>query len=293
MTENVFQKIQRHLQVRRSIFLQGDYLSLFERLWLIAHLQMALPALQLAGKRLKTDAVTSEPYFHVGPYKIYFQPQEKPKNYDYFLRGMRQVVAESFIVPSLFWGPVKVNNGDTVLDLGGNIGTTALLLSSQVGVNGGVIAFEPVTFATIEKNILINGISNVVVVPKAVSNQIGEVEIEVSDFTLDSTITKRESTGERHLHFSKKLRIPTITLDEYVFSQNLNRLDFIKMDIEGAEEWALEGAKETIKKYHPKWSISSYHTDFKNEKQHPKLVKIMKAHGYNVREQANSHLYAW
>ena len=269
MKESLFRKISRHFYARQCVFAQGEYLSLFERLWLSAHIQMALPAQELAEKRINLTANSAEPFFDVGPYKVYFMPKERPKNYDYFMRGIRQVISESFIAPILFWGPVKISAGDVVLDLGGNIGTTALVFSSLVGSTGRVIAFEPVTYATIEKNLTMNKISNVSVVPKAVSNSVGEIEIEISDFFLDSTIAKRERSGDRDGHFTKRLKIPTTTLDDYVRSNGIQKLDFIKMDIEGAEEWALEGAVEVIKRFRPKWSISSYHTDFTNQLQHP------------------------
>ena len=51
----------------------------------------------------------------------------------------------------------------------------------------------------------------------------------------------------------------TISLDDFALSKKLNRVDFIKMDIEGAELEALKGAEEILKKHKPKLAICVYH----------------------------------
>ena len=48
-------------------------------------------------------------------------------------------------------------------------------------------------------------------------------------------------------------------LDNVVENLALERIDFIKMDIEGSERWGLEGGQGTIKRFHPPMAISSYH----------------------------------
>jgi len=73
----------------------------------------------------------------------------------------------------------------------------------------------------------------------------------------------------------------------------LERIDFIKIDIEGAEELAIKGAEKIIKEFRPKWSISSYHIDFNNEPQHQKLVNLMLKHGYKIKQVSKKHIFAW
>ena len=87
----------------------------------------------------------------------------------------------------------------------------------------------------------------------ALSNRSGEiVEIEQSALQGATKVGKTTTEGGR-------TSIETITLDDYVTARNLPRLDFIKMDIEGAELKALEGAQKTIRKYKPKLAICLYH----------------------------------
>ena len=53
--------------------------------------------------------------------------------------------------------------------------------------------------------------------------------------------------------------IPTIRIDDFMGRQGIEKMDFIKMDIEGSELAALKGAEETIRKHRPKLAISLYH----------------------------------
>jgi hypothetical protein len=52
----------------------------------------------------------------------------------------------------------------------------------------------------------------------------------------------------------------TISIDDFVSANGITKVDFIKMDIEGAELKALKGAKQTIKKFKPKLAIAIYHS---------------------------------
>jgi FkbM family methyltransferase len=54
-------------------------------------------------------------------------------------------------------------------------------------------------------------------------------------------------------------KLPLTTIDKLVAELKLERVDFIKMDIEGAEQRALEGARGTLEKYHPRMALSAYH----------------------------------
>ena len=61
--------------------------------------------------------------------------------------------------------------------------------------------------------------------------------------------------------------IPVTTIDALVAELHLPRVDFIKMDIEGAEPRALKGARKTLKRFRPRLAISSYHAP-----DHPVLI---------------------
>jgi hypothetical protein len=81
----------------------------------------------------------------------------------------------------------------------------------------------------------------------------------------DSFIIQREGAVETK-------QLPLTTIDKLVAELKLERVDYIKMDIEGAEQRALQGARETLAKYRPRLSLSAYHVPSDPEKL-PLLVR--------------------
>jgi FkbM family methyltransferase len=84
-----------------------------------------------------------------------------------------------------------------------------------------------------------------------------DLKMYCNDFGPASTI--KSAYSKKH-----NIEISTITIDAFVARRNIEKIDFIKMDIEGAETFALKGSIETIRKFKPKLAISVYHslTDF-------------------------------
>ena len=187
---------------------------------------------------------------------------------------------------------MRLESGDWALDLGGSIGTTAMLFSRSVGPTGRIYVFEPITHTVLGKNLRENRVPNVRVIPKGVADQPGMQKFMVSDNCIDSSFARPVGT-DGHPPIDRMVEVTTI--DQFVEQEGLERLDFIKMDIEGAEELALRGAARVINRFRPKWSIASYHTDHTGEKQHPKLLRLLGEFGYNVKEvhDHGSRIYAW
>ena len=142
----------------------------------------------------------------------------------------------------------NVKDGDNVIDLGANIGYFTLILAKLVGPTGKVFAFEPDprNLALLKKNVEYNNYKNVIIVPKAVSN--------VNDKC--TLYTGQKTFGQNKIYKPKKTKtqkfIPidseTVRLDDF-FKTNglLDKISFIKMDVEGAEFLALSGMKEILK----------------------------------------------
>lgn len=152
---------------------------------------------------------------------------------------------------------VKLEMGDYVIDCGACWGDTALLFASKVGLNGRIISFEfvPSNIKIFEENMKMNSdISSIVsLVNYAVSDRTGECIEYIDDGTATSIdIDKMNMPGEVQIAH-------TITIDDYVEQNQIEKVDFIKMDIEGAEMAALLGCKKTIKRFNPKLAISIYH----------------------------------
>lgn len=140
--------------------------------------------------------------------------------------------------------------GATVLDCGAYTGLTAYYFSRQVGENGQVYAFEgmPETADILRENIGKCGAANIIPVNRAVYSSSCKMYFsERSDpsASLSSSATTTETRS--------------ISLDEFAFSQKLQNIGFIKMDIEGAEAEALKGAARIISRDSPDLAISVYH----------------------------------
>lgn len=136
----------------------------------------------------------------------------------------------------------EIKKNDIVLDIGANIGYYTLIFAQLVGNSGKVYSFEPdpTNFKILKKNIFVNKHKNVVLENKAVSNKEGNLKLYLST----------ENNGMHRIYPSKwckeSIDIHSIKIDSYF--ENEQKIDFIKLDIEGAEFDALIGMKSLIHK---------------------------------------------
>jgi FkbM family methyltransferase len=149
----------------------------------------------------------------------------------------------------------KVKTNDVVVDAGANCGHLSMLFSKLTGQNGKVFAIEPDKFniERIQNNIGLNpDLPNNI----CIEDLLFWDKNELIDFYEAGTVGSSAVWIPNAQYCVKK---QAVTIDDWVKSRDLNQLDFIKMDIEGAEIEALEGCKETIEKLHPNFAIASYH----------------------------------
>jgi FkbM family methyltransferase len=151
---------------------------------------------------------------------------------------------------------IDANKDDVVLDVGGCWGDTALFFANKIGKNGKVYSFEfiPNNISIFEKNINLNPHlkDQIVLISSPVSNKSGN-KIFYKDNGPGSQVKLEPFVGSTGT-------ATTISIDDFVEQNNLSKVDFIKMDIEGAEPFALNGAINTIKKFKPKLAIAIYHS---------------------------------
>jgi len=134
----------------------------------------------------------------------------------------------------------------TCLDVGANIGLTAVMLSSSCP-RGHVYAFEPSpkNAAYLQQNITGNKITNVSVIEAAIGATAGRVRLNMPTVGANSTVIRRPQNGS-----SQGSEVPMITLDAW--SAGLDRkIDFIKLDVEGYEANVLAGAADLIARWRP------------------------------------------
>ncbi|MDB5829240.1 MAG: Methyltransferase, FkbM family domain protein [Variovorax sp.] len=139
-----------------------------------------------------------------------------------------------------------VRPGDVVVEAGANIGSHTVWFSSQVGNAGSVYAFEPArhTFQLLCANLVANACLNVVALQQAVGAEVTELDFPVLDpnqsWNFGGASMKKSWTTVTE-------RVAATTLD----AMDLERVDFIKADVEGFETELLAGAAGIIAKHRP------------------------------------------
>jgi FkbM family methyltransferase len=147
-----------------------------------------------------------------------------------------------------------IEPGQTVYDVGANIGFFTILCSRLVGPQGKVYAFEPIpqNLATLRHNVTINALSNVTIVEAALSSSTGTAEMFVSPWSAFHSLnlegaTKQDNHGPR----AGEITVQTVTLDEFVQGEGVRAPDLVKIDVEGAELIVLAGMRETLRSVKP------------------------------------------
>ncbi|MDA7700416.1 FkbM family methyltransferase [Methylophilaceae bacterium] len=150
----------------------------------------------------------------------------------------------------------KAEPGDVVIDAGGCWGETTLYFADQVGDSGHVFSFDfiPSNLEIMRANIQLNPhlASWITLIENPLWSE-SNVSLYYVDWGPGSRVTKDKD------QYSYDGMCETITIDDIVNNKNISTVNFIKMDIEGAELYALKGAENTIRKFRPKLSISIYH----------------------------------
>jgi FkbM family methyltransferase len=137
---------------------------------------------------------------------------------------------------------------DSVIDGGACTGDTAAVFSNAVGPKGSVFCFDPVAdhLAILEYNTKQFPYNNVSVMPYGLSDK---------NVLADPIILKSYAPG----FSSGKHQVPLRSIDYLVNTKEIQKIDFIKLDVEGAELESIRGARESIRRFKPKLAISLYH----------------------------------
>ena len=150
---------------------------------------------------------------------------------------------------------VTVKPGDIVIDAGSWAGDFAAYASVKGGT---VYAFEPTdtTFEILNKTAELNG--NIIPVKKGLSDESTSTQFFIN--TSGNSGANRINTPQKPANFTESSsRIETTTIDDFVRTHNLPRVDFIKADIEGFERHMLAGAQDTLARFAPKLALCTYH----------------------------------
>ncbi|MBL8229507.1 MAG: FkbM family methyltransferase [Bryobacterales bacterium] len=153
------------------------------------------------------------------------------------------------------WNGRGLKAGDVVLDCGANIGVyTRAALKAGAKL---VVAIEPApeNIECLRRNFAKEvEEGRVIIYPKGVwdKDDFLELHVDPHNSAADSFVIQRE-------HSKAVEKVPLTTIDKMVDELKLERVDYIKMDIEGAEVRAINGGRNTIAKFRPRMALSTYH----------------------------------
>lgn len=189
------------------------------------------------------------------------------------IKSMKIFDPEPFETLSAYDYPID----STVMDLGGNIGATSIYLSHKVGNSGRVYVYEPdkENYDCLLRNIRLNKRNNIIPIQKGIWNENTTLTF-YSTGSYTSSFLKTEHIEKEKNEYSL-LKIPAVTIDSEIKRLRLKKLNFIKIDIEGSEKKALEGASKAIELFHPDILIETHMIDRKSTSeaiiQHLKRIK--------------------
>lgn len=144
------------------------------------------------------------------------------------------------------FGDQFLRRGDVVIDGGANQGIFTTAFGNYVGRSGRVLAFEPMSYAVerIRQNCALNDLDNVTVFEKGLSDTPGSATLDLFRGVGSASITNDYGSDSTQT-------IQSTTIDETLEGECVTRVDFRKLDIEGAELLALLGATRTIERDSP------------------------------------------
>ena len=159
------------------------------------------------------------------------------------------LIVHTFFLKEYYLDGFNPNDGETIIDCGGAVGDTALFFNAYYPNSDiHIFEFSDTEYTMLKKNIEINNKQNKLFAYKnGVSSMNQTLYFNGSNFTRDKT--------------GNSSKVDFISLDYFVKKHNINNIGLIKMDIEGAEQEALKGAKETILRFKPKLMIPIYHLE--------------------------------
>jgi len=165
---------------------------------------------------------------------------------------------------------VAPERGNVVLDIGAHIGWYSIQAARAVGDSGRVVALEPdeSNRKQLERNLALNQIANHTIVPLAAWSVTGLVHWSPSEVSVWNKIDAVRGSET----------IEAISLDDLVTRLSLPRVDWIKMDIEGAETEALAGAEVTLRRFHPTLFIEVHECT-------EQVRRLLAGYGYSIEQE--------
>lgn len=174
----------------------------------------------------------------------------------------------------------EVKSGMTIIDIGSNIGYYAILENKLVGKYGKVFSIEPSpkNFELLNRNLELQPQKNFQTYNLAINDKNEKIEFIINKKSNWSKI--REPTDIIGKD-DEVIKITSKTLDEFCNEEEIERIDLIRMDVEGLEVKIIEGSKNILKKYQPRIMMEVHKSHIGKRKTKQMLEELQKLN-YNI-----------
>jgi FkbM family methyltransferase len=195
----------------------------------------------------------------------------------YDIRDLIEIPVQGYIAEC------KMSKGDVVVDCGAHFGAFTLYAAKVVGDKGKVIAFEPdsVNFEKLERNINLNCLTNVIAIKKGVYSKNTSLAFDSSHDEGAHVLSDGQA--------DPNTCVSVVTLDSELELLGIQRVDFIKMDVEGAEIEAIKGAVRILASNDVHLAIASYH-EVDGKPTSSELEKLLTSQNYKTETTFPSHI---
>jgi FkbM family methyltransferase len=190
-------------------------------------------------------------------------------------------IPEPYVTLDQYLSFARLKDGDVVLDLGVYAGLTSIVFSRTVGTRGRVFGFEAdkTNFGIATRNVELarrfGHPANVLVVPKAVWSHNNGLEFS-AEAAMGSSAVAFVGGGR-----GATVNVPTTTLEAFCSEQGLDRIDFMKIDIEGAEVEVLESSQHLLSRLRPRIILEPHFIE--GQMTTDRCCAILKGAGYATR----------
>jgi len=160
---------------------------------------------------------------------------------------------------------MSLKEGMTCLDIGGNIGYYVLLESTMIGEKGNVIVLEPSpeNFEYLQKNIKLQERSNISAYNFAAGDTEGHLNFLIYENASNSGMIIPD--GEKPRWPGEIIKVPVKRIDSFLNELKVEKLDLVRMDVEGYEYHIFQGMQETLKRFMPLIQIEVHKSIMGNE----------------------------
>lgn len=219
------------------------------------------------------DKIT-EQIVKVNGYKLYVIPEDPGISSELRIFNIHEPLTTQLTIQEL-------KKGMTCLDIGSNIGYYALMESKSIGTEGKVIAIEPnpKNFEYLKKNLDLQQVTNVEAYNMAAGDKDDQVNFLIHE---RSNLCSVIPEGKPIPKSAKVITVPSKRIDSLLEGKKIEKLDFVRMDIEGYEIKAIEGAWTTIRKFKPIIQME-FHNSLFNTEDKKKFFLKLKREGYEIK----------